>query len=187
MRVPFFEIAAGLVLTVSAFGQGYGPDMGAQIGALSEVPATHTGFVFDRSMLQNMQGVLAGAGVDAQRAAASVTGVTVDRYTYQQPAFYAPEAMGALMGHYKAMGWKHLVNANQTAENTAQPRQPVTDLWIHFNGPEIDGVTVLMRSSHEMNVVRLTGELRPLDLLKLSGHFGIPKVDPSAVMVPDGR
>jgi hypothetical protein len=35
-----------------------------------------------------------------------------------------------------------------------------------------------------MTVVRITGDLKPLDLLRLSGHFGIPKVDPSAVMVP---
>jgi hypothetical protein len=31
----------------------------------------------------------------------------------------------------------------------------------------------------------VTGDLRPLDLLHLSGKFGIPKVDPSAVMVPE--
>jgi hypothetical protein len=33
-------------------------------------------------------------------------------------------------------------------------------------------------------------QLHPLDLLHLSGHFGIPRVDPDAVMVPapdDGR
>jgi hypothetical protein len=40
-----------------------------------------------------------------------------------------------------------------------------------------------------MNLIQVAGDLRPLDLLHLSGHFGIPKVDPSAVMVPapDGR
>ena len=52
---------------------------------------------------------------------------------------------------------------------------------------DIDAVTVLMRGPHTMNVVQITGDLRPLDLLHLSGHFGIPKVDPGAVMVPDGR
>jgi hypothetical protein len=35
-----------------------------------------------------------------------------------------------------------------------------------------------------MNVIEVSGELRPLDLVHLSGHFGIPKVDPEAVMVP---
>ena len=61
----------------------------------------------------------------------------------------------------------------------------ITDLWLHYSGADIDALTVLTRGSKEMNVVRVTGDLRPLDLMKLSGHFGIPKVDPSAVMVPE--
>jgi hypothetical protein len=35
-----------------------------------------------------------------------------------------------------------------------------------------------------MNLIQVSCLLRPLDLLHLSGHFGIPKVDPDAVMVP---
>jgi hypothetical protein len=35
-----------------------------------------------------------------------------------------------------------------------------------------------------MNVIEVSGELRPLDLVHLSGHFGIPKIDPGAAMVP---
>jgi len=35
-----------------------------------------------------------------------------------------------------------------------------------------------------VNVVQIACDLRPLDLVHLSGHFGIPKVDPGAVMVP---
>jgi hypothetical protein len=35
-----------------------------------------------------------------------------------------------------------------------------------------------------MSVIQISCELRPLDLIHLSGHFGIPKVDPNAVMVP---
>jgi len=35
-----------------------------------------------------------------------------------------------------------------------------------------------------MSIIEVAGILKPLDLVHLSGHFGIPKVDPSAVMVP---
>ena len=51
-------------------------------------------------------------------------------------------------------------------------------------GPDITGITVLTRSSRDMSVIQIACELRPLDLIHLSGHFGIPKVDPNAVMVP---
>ena len=60
---------------------------------------------------------------------------------------------------------------------------------LHFNGAEIDDVTVLVRAPRDMNLIQVSGALRPLDLIHLSGHFGIPKVDPNAVMVPapDGK
>ena len=62
-------------------------------------------------------------------------------------------------------------------------------MWLHFTGADIDHVTVLVRAAHDMSLVQVAGDLRPLDLIHLSGHFGIPKVDPNAVMVPapDGR
>ncbi len=161
------------------------PDLPRMLGALTDQPATHSGFVFDKNALSVAQGVLAAqSGMDPARAAAALTGIQVDRYSYHQQAFYTPEAMSALIDGYHALGWKHLVNANQTPANTAQPTKMATDLWLHFSGADIDGVTVLMRGAHDMNVIRISGDLRPLDLLHLSGHFGIPKVDPGAIMVP---
>jgi hypothetical protein len=162
-----------------------GPDMNQVFSTLSDQPATHTGISFDRGELSAAQMFLEANGVDAKRAAAALTGISFDTYRYAKPAFYTPEAMSALLAGYKASGWKHLVNANQTAANTAQPEHPVTDLWLHFSGADIDAVTVLTRASRNMTVVRITGDLRPLDLLHLGGKFGIPKVDPSAVMVPE--
>jgi hypothetical protein len=154
------------------------------LATLADQPGTHTGFVFDRSMLQMAQSLLESNGMDARRAAAALNSIAVDSYHYPQPAFYTPESMTYLIDSYHAAGWKHLVNANQTVANTAQPRSTVTDLWLHFSGADIDGVTVLSRAARDMNVIQLSCDLRPLDLIHLSGHFGIPKVDPNAVMVP---
>ena len=162
-----------------------GPNLAQQLPTLTDQPGRHSGFSFDRNLLSVAQNVLEANGMDAKRAAAALTGVTFDQYHYQQPAFYIPEAAAALLESYRAAGWKHLVNANQTPENTAQPHRMATDLWLHFSGADIDAVTVLMRGTRDMQVVQITGDLRPLDFLHLSGHFGIPKVDPGAIMVPD--
>jgi hypothetical protein len=156
---------------------------------LANQPASHTGFVFDRSMMQVAQAVLESGGMSQERAAAALTGISVDNYHYAEPAFYTPEAMSALVASYHAAGWKHLVNANQSPAESAQPRGIITDLWLHHSGADIDGLVVLTRSPRDMSVIQVACELRPLDLIHLSGHFGIPKVDPNAVMVPapDGR
>jgi hypothetical protein len=160
------------------------PGINENLATLANQPATHTAFSFDRSMLQVAQNLLASNGLDANRAPAALTGISVDNYRYPRPAFYTPEAMNSIIATYHAAGWKHLVDAHQTPANTAQPHSTVTDLWLHFTGPDIDGVTVLTRAPRDMSVIHIACELRPLDLVHLSGHFGIPRVDPNAVMVP---
>ena len=148
------------------------------LASLATQPASRISFTFDRSMLQGAQNLF-GPG-----AASTLDAITVDTYRYPQPAFYTPEAFAALVADYNAAGWKHLVNTNATPGQNAQPDRPLTDLWLHYEGTEVRDMTVMLRSARSMNVIQVSGSIRPLDLLHLAGHFGIPKVDPNAVMVP---
>jgi hypothetical protein len=154
------------------------------LNALADQPATHTGVVFDRSMMQVAENVLEEGGLDPGRAAAALSTISFDTYRYKEPAFYTPEVMQRIVDSYRRAGWKHFVNGNQSPANSAQPNSSILDVWLHFTGADIDHVTVLIRGTREMSLVQVAGDLRPLDLLHLSGHFGIPKFDPNAVMVP---
>ena len=135
-------------------------------------------------MLQIAQGFLQSGGLSQEHATAALKSISFDTYRYPRPAFYTPEAMSSLMASYRAAGWKHLVDGNPGPAKSAQPKTTLTDLWLHFSGGDIDNVVVLIRQPKDMNVIQVAGDLRPLDLVHLGGHFGIPKVDPSAVMVP---
>jgi hypothetical protein len=185
------SLAIALVLgsALLAGAQMMPPGVQQSLDNLADQPATHTGFTFDRNLMALAQGLLQSEGLDQQRAAAALTSIRFDTYRYHQPVFYTPEAMEAIIAGYRAAGWKHLVDGNRSPANSAQPKSTLTDLWLHFTGADIDDITVLIRSSRDMNLIQVAGDLRPLDLIHLSGHFGIPKVDPSAVMVPapDGK
>jgi len=162
------------------------PDISQPLSALADQAPTHIGFVFDRSMLQSARKVLEAQGMTPERAAAALSSISYDNYLYKHPAIYAPESMESILATYRAAGWKHLVNAHEPTPG--EPAQRVsTDLWLHFSGSEIDGVTVMTRSPKDVNVVQVACDLRPVELLHLGGHFGIPKVDPSAVMVADPK
>jgi hypothetical protein len=195
LRSYRFAIAltAAAALGSIAFAAGADPQVPPGIteslSTLADQPATHTGFVLDRSELQLAQGLLQQGGLDADRAAAALASISFDTYRYKEPAFYTPETMAQIVDRFHRAGWKHLVDGNQAPANEAQPRTAITDVWLHFSGPDIDHVTVLVRGARDMSLVQVAGDLRPLDLLHLGGHFGIPKVDPNAVMVPapDGR
>jgi hypothetical protein len=95
--------------------------------------------------------------------------------------------MAALNAAYNAAGYHHLVEKHVDAREAAMPRGTLTDLWLHNDGTNIDSVVVLIRTPKQMSVVEVAGILKPLDLVHLSGHFGIPKVDPNVVMVPDNN
>jgi hypothetical protein len=150
---------------------------------IASEPATHTAFTFDHDMLQTASGFINGG---ASGPVAGLNSITVENYRYRGQAFYIPESVHSLIAAYNVAGWKHLVDQNVTPGQSASPTKPITDLWLHFRGAEIDDVTVLVRGQKQMSVIEVSGVLKPLDLVHLSGHFGIPKVDPSAVMVPAG-
>ena len=115
---------------------------------------------------------------------AGLRSVTVENFRFGQQVFYVPEELAALGAAYNTAGWKHLVEANVSRREQAQPVKPITDMWLHYHGAEIDDVAVLIRAPRQMNLIEVSGLLRPLDLAHLGGHFGLPKVDPDAVMVP---
>jgi len=175
-----------LILPQGLFSQAH-PDISHSLDNLTDQPATHFGFVFDRSMLRAARSVLESGGMSPDRAAAALTSISLDNYRYQLPAAYSPGTMNSIVAAYHSGGWKHLVDAHGGALDPytgVAEKGATTDLWLHFTGSDIDGLTVLTRAARNMTLVQVACDLRPLDLIHLSGHFGIPKVDPNAVMVP---
>lgn len=191
IRVAWIRVCCALALAgallspgVRAYGQVMQPPgaLEALEGITSE-HATHTSVTFDRDMIQTAaQAFDNGRGLAGP--VAGLSSITFQTYRFHEPAFYIPENVHALMHAYNMAGWTHLVDQNASAKDSATPSKPLTDLWLHFSGVNVDGVTVLIRAPKQMTVVEVSGILKPLDLLHLSGHFGIPKVDPNALMVP---
>ena len=140
--------------------------------------ASQTSFTFDRNMLKATDNFLSGSDPETRRIVAGLNSITVRTFHAREYARYDPGALAMIDGQYRASGWKHLVNANGKGSST------ITDLWLHYSGANINGLTVLNRGDRNMTVISVDCTLRPLDLLHLGGHFGIPKVDENAVMVP---
>ena len=187
-RLRFLPCAFALFIASSTFDllaqSPTPPDISRALSALADEPPSHTGFVFDRSMLQAAQVLLESSGMDAKRAAAALSSISYDNYRYAEPAVYNHDSLASIVAKYHAAGWQHLVNGHEREQGANQKPHPITDLWLHSSGMDIDGITVLTRGDRNVNVIQISCELRPLDLIHLSGHFGIPKVDPDAVMVP---
>jgi hypothetical protein len=140
------------------------------MGALSRTAAFHTDFTFDRAMLQLAGGMWEGSG-DPQFAAAMsrLDGISVHSYHYAAPGMYDPRLLDGVRRQYTALGWQHLVTTHSTSRDGA------TDLWISFHNMRATGAVVLFQSPTNLNLIAFSGNLSPLDLLHLRGHFGIPR------------
>jgi hypothetical protein len=136
---------------------------------LGRTAAFHTDFTFDRAMLQLASGMWEGPGDPAVTEAISrLDGISVHSYHYAAPGMYDPRLLDAVRRQYTRMGWQHLVTAHSASTGGA------TDLWISFHHMNATGAVVLFQSSTNLNLIAFSGNLSPLDLLHLRGHFGIP-------------
>jgi hypothetical protein len=137
---------------------------------MARTAAFHTDFTFDRSMLQLASGLWEGTGDQAFNDAVSrLDGIAVHSYHYAAPGMYDPRLLDAVRRQYSAMGWQHLVTAHNARSDGA------TDLWISFHHMHATGAVVLFQSATNVNLIAFSGNLSPLDLLHLRGHFGIPR------------
>jgi len=166
----------------------------AGITQLGKTAEFHNDFTFDRTMIQMASGLVDGGDPDTRKAIAKLNGVSVHLYRYAQPGMYDAHQLDTIRQQYNEAGWKHLVSkqshpqgAVATPGQPAQPPIPTgpgpyavgveghTDLYIKFQGSDVVGMVVVQSGSRNINVVALNGDLSPLDLLHLRGHFGIPK------------
>jgi hypothetical protein len=181
MKLCVRRILFALVLTAPLVALAQQPaGVDEALKNMTSEHTNHSSFTFDHDMLQSAAGFMN----DGSGAPIQLNSITIENFRYHEPAFYLPESMHALVQAYDAAGWKHLVDQHASPRDAASPTSPLTDLWLHFTGPDIDNVTVVVRARKQMSVIKVSCQLRPLDFVHLSGHFGIPKVDPGAVMVP---
>ncbi len=136
---------------------------------LGRTAPVHTDFTFDRSMLQLASGLWDGPADPATASALSrLNGVSVHSYHYAGAGMYDPRLLDVVRHQYSALGWQHLVTAH------ARNGEGATDLWISFHHLQVTGAVVLFENATNLNLIAFSGNLSPLDILHLRGHFGIP-------------
>lgn len=199
-----FPVWMGCVMVVSAAAQeqpraGYAandaasaagaaaPATGAErewvpqgVVAMGRMASGRTEFTLDHTILK-FATMLDRSNPDLRRVVAGVNGVSVHMFRFPAGIMPDPGMMTAIGQQYQEAGWMHLVKKrkSQTGETT--------DLWVRLDNMSVRDIAVLMVRAREVDFVSASGTVSPLDLLHLSGHFGIPKMDPGAAVPVPGR
>jgi hypothetical protein len=151
------------------------------IAALGQGASSRTEFTLDHSMLV-LASKLDANDADLRRVIAGVNGVSVHSFRFPVEVALDPALLDSIGQQYREAGWQHLVSKHKNDSGTQ------TDLWVRLDQSAIRDVAVLLVGARHVDFVSATGSVTPLDLLHLSGHFGIPKMDGGvAVPVPNPK
>jgi hypothetical protein len=146
--------------------------------------AIKSDFVFDRAMLGMAAGMVPDSDLPARQAIGKLDGVSVHLLRFGAGGIADEREVEAVRASYHLRGWKHVV----TATNTGGPiHNEFTDVWFVLDGINVRGAVVLAETPKSLTLVTVAGNLSPVDLMHLRGHFGIPRLDADDFRDPGTR
>ncbi len=141
---------------------------------LSAQVAAKESFTLDRAMLAAAAGLLPDSDADVRPVVAKLDGVSVHVLRFASEGAADPAQIGAIRDAYHLRGWKHVMSGT----NVGGPaHNGLTDVWLVLDGANVRGAVVLVVSPKSVTLATVAGNLSPVDLLRLRGHFGIPRFE----------
>jgi hypothetical protein len=135
-------------------------------------------FTLDRNMLAAAAGLLPDADADVKQSVAKVDGVSVHILRFAAEGGADPVAVDAIRDSYHLRGWKHVISSSSKGGAVQSgTHNETTDVWVVMDGANVRGAVVLVESPRSLTLATMAGNLSPVDLLHLRGHFGIPRFE----------
>lgn len=136
--------------------------------------AVKSSFTLDRSMLGAAAGMMPDSDADVRQTVRKLDGVSVHSMRFGDAGMVDPAEVDAVREAYHLRGWKHLVT---TTDAGGPVHNGIADVWLVLDGANVRGAVVLAETPRSLTLVTVSGNLSPIDLLHLRGHFGIPRFD----------
>jgi hypothetical protein len=131
-------------------------------------------FTLDRTMLGIAAGLVPDSDAPTRQAINKLNGVSVHTMRFGDAGIPDEAAVEAIRAAYHLRGWKHLVT---TSDHGSPVHNGTTDVWVVLDGMNVRGAVVLAETPRSLTLVTVAGNLSPVDLMHLRGHFGIPRLD----------
>lgn len=186
MKSRFFLCATAAALTLSSWAQAPPPPAVQNenpvvldwtppaLSYLASQAAVKNSFTLDRNMLHAAASTLAQNDEPTRQAIGHLDGLSVHMLKFGDLGVPDENAVNSIRDAYHLRGWKHVV----TSTNRGGPvHNGNTDVWVVMDGVNVRGAVVLAETPKSVTLITVAGDLSPVDLLHLRGHFGIPKFD----------
>ena len=170
-------LACGVLTALPAIAQNMQPDFPAFPPALEKQLAARASNVeevtMDKKMLSFASQFLDSKHEDDQegkRIVQKLNGIYVREYEFSTPDQYSPQDLQTLRKFFSGPEWDPMVR-----ERSKKGGED-TDVYVKLVNGEIQGMFVLEAEPKELNLVYISGPIRPEDLKELSGNFGVPTI-----------
>jgi hypothetical protein len=145
------------------------------LAQLSLEAPVKSNFTLDRTLLGVAAGMLPDSDAPTRQAINKLDGVSVHTMRFGDSGIPDEGAVEAIRAAYHLRGWKHVVTTSQHGGGPVH--NGTTDVWFVLDGVNVKGAVVLAETPRSLTLVTVAGNLSPVDLMHLRGHFGIPRLD----------
>jgi hypothetical protein len=149
-----------------------------ELARLSALAAVKNSFTLDRNMLNAAASMMPDTDEATRQAINRVDGVSVHLLRFGGDGVPDEAAVNSIREAYHLRGWKHVVT---TTGNGSAVHNGTTDVWMVMDGVNVRGAVVLAETPKSLTLVTVAGNLSPMDILHLRGHFGIPRFDDNGI------
>lgn len=125
-------------------------------------------------MLQAAASIMPNDDEPTRQAINHIDGISVRLLRFGSSGIPDDNDVDAIRDSYHLRGWKHIVT---TTQGGSAVHNGTTDVWVVMDGVNLRGAVVLAETPKSLTLVTVAGNLSPVDLLHLRGHFGIPNFD----------
>ena len=148
--------------------------------ALMAQAVVKNSFTLDRNLIHAAAQIYTDSDAGINQAINKVDGVSVHTLRFGPNGVPDEAAVNAIREAYHLRGWKHMI----TTTNSGGPvHNDHTDVWMVLDGVNVRGAVILAETPRSVTLVTVAGNLSPVDILHLRGHFGIPKFDDNGLQV----
>jgi hypothetical protein len=132
-------------------------------------------------MLGMAAGLIPDSEPETRQAIGKLDGISVHILRFGPGGIPYGAPVDDIRQAYHLRGWKHLVTNNTAPGANPNAKGPLhngtTDLWLVMDGVNVRGGVALVESPKSLTLITLAGDISPVDMFHLRGHFGIPRFD----------
>lgn len=148
------------------------------LARLSAEAAVKSSFTLDRNLLGAAAALLPDSEAQDRAVIRKLEGVSVHTMRFSDAGIPDEREVASIREAYHLRGWKHLVSST----NSGGPvHNETTDVWVVMDGMSVRGFVILAETPRSLTLVTVAGNLNPVDILHLRGHFGIPRFEGDAL------